>query len=455
MAPSSDGCPIARAPDAVPVLLWLVVLAIPFQRVWTLPFFGARLQPPEVVGLFVVAAAVWQVVRGRVLPARSLIDAGVSAWWLAVTVASVVGLVRGGNPPSTLAAEWMGVTYLVALYAALRVLLTRDLLRHLPPAFVLAALVAGVLGLAGVALTHAGVDTRLAIPAGRPFPYVGTAARAQAFTPAPAMLASILITGAFALAACRWPRHTKIAAGAVLGVALVATLSKAAVCLVVGALVALGVVRPRTSRGRRTAWLAAAAGLAVFYVAATHVAVMGPDAARRVVAREGFLDLAPLARVPLVDGPLFVYATNYAAYRRSNVAAIRTSWPWGLGPGGHEAFVRQEIALGLRDPAMRWTDPHSTYLGVAAEMGAAGLVGLSGLAVAVAVTWRRAWARAPRPDTTRAPVGRERLALVLGGLVAMALDATVTDVMNFRHGWVALAALASLTVTLRRPRGVR
>jgi O-antigen ligase len=133
-----------------------------------------------------------------------------------------------------------------------------------------------------------------------------------------------------------------------------------------------------------------------------------------------------------------VYPTNYAVNRRRNLAAIAETWPVGLGPGGHAAFVAREVASGRMTGTVAWADPHSTYIGVAAELGLAGLVGFTVLAISIALTLRRAWSTIPPGSPHRAA-----LAAVIGALVAFAIDATVTDSMNFRHAWVALAGLAA------------
>lgn len=440
--PSPAPHPSTRRADPVLLLLWALVLAIPFQQVWTLPIVGERLQPPELVGLLVIGAGAWAVGRGRRPAGPSPIDAGVAAWWLGVTVAFVWFLLGHEEGRSVSTLEWLGTTYLIVLYGALRVLLGPTRVERLPAAFAVSAGVAAAIGLAGMALSHAGVDTRLAFPAARAFPYLGTAARAQAFTPAPAMLASVIGIGVFSLLVWRAPGRWRLGLGAILVAGLAATTSKGAVCLLVGALVTLAWRLPREARTGRGLVAVACAGLAVFYVAATHVFVVDAASTRPRAVYYPLLGAEPIGVTTVFGWRLAAYPTNYFVNRQTNLAAIRETWPRGVGPGQHGAFARREMDAGRRDRGMRWTDPHSTYLGVAAELGLAGVLGFMGFAAGIALALRRV------------AEGRRRLvfAAVAGGLAAVALDATATDVMNFRHLWVALAAVASWSAM---PGGVR
>jgi hypothetical protein len=225
--------------------------------------------------------------------------------------------------------------------------------------------------------------------------------------------------------------------GAVLLAALAATFSKAVLAFASGVLAWRACFAD--SRSRRHALLAAAGCLALVYVTAAHFLVLTAGRAEPLINR-AIVEPVPIADVTVGSTRLYVYPTNYAVNRRRNLAAIAQTWPVGLGPGGHAAFVAREVASGRMTGTRAWADPHSTYIGVAAELGLAGLVGFTVLAMSIALTLRRAWATI-LPDAPRSH--RAALAAAIGALVAFAIDATVTDSMNFRHAWVALAGIAA------------
>ena len=174
--------------------LWTAYLvSLPFHRIWTLPWLGTKLQPPELLFLALAAAAVGLWWRGELGWRFSSIDAGVTAWSLASLLALGVTWRGGGVSHAVAVTEVAGSIYLAALYAVVRMTATRELLMRFASVFTWSAAIAALVGMVGFGLSRLGVTTRLATVAETPIPYLGSAPRAVGFTAHSGMLASILV----------------------------------------------------------------------------------------------------------------------------------------------------------------------------------------------------------------------------------------------------------------------
>jgi hypothetical protein len=292
---------------------------------------------------------------------------------------------------------------------------------------------------AGTGLVLLGMQTPMAAPID--FPYLGRAIRAVGFTPAPAMLASLIVTGiwAWVLLRARGRRGGLVSwwVMAALAASFALTQAKILVALLSGLLLARGVAaRLRT---RRALACAAAAVLALVYVAASHVILL-PGRAAREDLNTHYAAGPPVLTVRMAGVDLALVRSNYWINKEASWRAIGDTWPKGLGPGRHNQYVAGLMARGEHPSAMWAADPHSTYSGTIAELGLAGTVGLALFAAALLLDLRS--------------LGRDPLVPIVAGAVWMvAVEATTTDLMNFRHYWVALAALvARLTLPPPPPR---
>ena len=418
--------------------LWTAYLvSLPFHRMWTLSGLGTTLQPPELLFLALAPAAVVLWWRGEVRWRLSPIDLGVAAWVLANLLA-LGATWRGSNAPHSVAVtEVTGSLYLAALYAVVRMTATRELLTRFPSVFTWSASIAAVVGIVWFVLSWLGVTTRLAILAQTPIPYLRYTPRALGFTAHPGMLASILVLGVLLHVGRvdgRWRRRD---AGVLLlllaGLAL--TVSKTMVCLVAGLAVLLGMARSGTTsrRVRRTAtavWVT----VALVFMTATHIlpireSAVGAFQAAQIVAG------APLTRVRWSTESWVLMPTTYVFNNHASWLAVTRTWPWGVGPGRHNAFV--EILRREQEfpQTIRFTDPHSTYFGAAAELGTAGLVALLLLLSTVGLTIVRLARDASTPRWVAASYA--------GAGAVFLIEAVATDLMSCRHYWWLIAVMAS------------
>lgn len=418
--------------------LWAAyLLTIPLQSL-TLPW-PAAIPIPELVGVVLVAAALLN--RRRASFGPTLPDAAVG-WWLGAVIVGAVMHRTGTAADSAAMREAAAAVALTSVYAAVRLSATRALLEAFPRLYIMAAALAAGLGIAGWLMAQAGIASSLAFPAATPYLYLGTTARAQALTPTPSMLASLLVVGIVLLVGEweRMPRRVRVPVALLLTIALVLTFSKAAIGLVAGVAIA-ALLRERTSPWRvRLAVGVCAAVMAVFSVAA-HFALVTPAA--QAAMEKGYMVAGdPLAEVTVGATTYRVMRTNYFYSKYASIEAIRQSFPDGIGPGQHGAFIRDLQSSG-RYPLNLWeADPHSTYTGTIAELGLFGMLSL--LTLWSLLGWRL-WSMAPESMPSGA------WASYAGILGAMAVEAICVDVMNFRHYWWYIAVVAAWSALAARP----
>jgi len=420
--------------------LWgLALLALPVHNVVVPGLRGV--QPAEIaaVPLLLYGIAAW--LRGR-RPRPSVVDLGVAVWVAGLLAAAALSLFFRGTE-STILREVIVTLYLATLYAAIRVTSTGNTLRRFPLLFGLAAASASLLGLIGFGLSLAGIGTPLASSTTSLFPYLGSAARALAFTTTANMLASILMLGTLlVLFAWEGPRWLRWVLAPVLALGLLVTLSKTILSFGAGLAAATYVLRWRHSRRSRypvIAAVAAVAFLASAHVTLTHFLVLPESSDRATLEEDMLIAGGPLLSFSLGAQRYEVLRTNYFFSKRTSLVAVTRTWPVGLGPGGQPAFVDELMSEGLHPDNLWHAAPHSTYLGVVAEAGLAGLLGLLGFLAAMVVATRQVLSNAALP--------RGLAAAATGALVALLVEAVSTDVMNFRHYWWLAAVLAGWSAT--------
>jgi hypothetical protein len=422
--------------------LWAAyLLALPFHRVWVLPWLGVKLQPPEVVFVGLAVAAAANRMRGRTHWRFAFADTAAVAW----LAANLLAFVWSSEPQGRDALiEILGAAYLVSLYVAVRVTATPHLLDRFGEWFGYSAAVAAALGIAGSLASYAGLPNRLATDALMPVPYLGHAARAQAFTAGPQMLASTLLMAVPLFVAARMKRGWRRRDSALvllLVLGLGATASKTGICLVAALSVmwALAEQRhqaPRSRRSRARVWVGVAIWVIVtfVFVLGSHMMVLR-ETAVPIMSSTQLVAGSPLASFRWRGDAWVVMPTTYFFNKLASTRAIGRAWPAGLGPAGQSAFTSALRREG-RFPSTIWfTTPHSTYLGTVAELGAAGLAALVLILVAGGSTINRLLAGSASV--------RWEAAAYAGAGAAFLIEAISTDLLNCRHYWFLLAVMAA------------
>ena len=435
----------SRRADIAPVLvaiLWVAyIAALPFHRVWVLPWLGLKLQPPELVLVLLIATSSTLWWHGRVRWRISLTDAAAAAW----IAANLLALAWSTEPRSREGLiETAGAASLVALYIAVRLTATPTLLDRFGAWFGYSAAAAAALGVAGSVASYAGYPNRLATVALTPVPYLGSAPRAQAFTAGPGMLASILVVAIPLFVASRMKRGWRRRDAALVVLLLIGlglTFSKTAVCLVSALAVMWASARPtsdrqRSWRSRQRVCIAGAVSLLAAFVFAvgSHVIVLREAAVPNMIAAQ-LIAGSPLASFRWRGVAWVVMPTTYLFNKQASLRAIGYSWPAGLGPAGQEMFTAGLQREGRFPSTVILITPHSTYLKPVSELGAAGLAALLLILFAGGTTIRRLLVSPAVP--------RWEAAACAGIGAAFLIEAMSTDLLNCRHYWLMLAVMAA------------
>jgi hypothetical protein len=422
--------------DRLITALWAAsLLLLPWHRVWHGGWLLSALQPPELafLALLVIAARCRRHVgTGRF----GLTDAGALAWVLATGFA----LVWSGNSSSVARLETAGTAYLVSMYAVIRLTATPARVARFAEWFGYSAAIAGLAGILGTLITVAGGSTRLAQMSATPVAYLGLFSRAQALTAGPQMLASVLLLAIPLYLGVRldrgW-RRTDAAVLLTLITGLGATLSKSALAL--PAVLAVMWACGPTSRSwrARVAAIALTAAVALVLSVGTMFMVVRASAVPFVTAVQ-FAAGEPVRQFRWSSEPWVVMRTTYYFNHLASLRAIRDTFPTGVGPKGQPAFAATPAVDG-HYPSSIWADglraPHSTYLGVLAEIGLGGLGAFLLLMFGAAGGIRRLISQ---------PLVRSwEFGAYAGAAVGFCLEALSTDLMNCRHYWWLLAIVAS------------
>ena len=426
--------------------LWAAYVAVlPFHRVWRLPWFGLKLQPPEIIFLGLAAVSIALLWRGRRPGRLALADVAVSAW----VGANVVALLFASGPWAREAViEACGAVYLAGLYAAIRITSTPRLLDRFSAWFSYSAMAAAALGIIGVVVSWIGYPTRLSTTV--VLPYVGLAARAQAFTAGPGMLSSILLMAVPLFLAGRierrWNRRD-VAGLAILTLGLIATVSKTALCLTASLSVMWACGQPVGEAGssRRShvpLWSAVAVSLCVAMVmaVASHVMVLR-DADVPSMSTLQLVGGRPIATFHWRGESWVLIPTTYTFNNEASLVAIARTWPAGVGPAGQPAFTAMLQREGRFPPSILMKTPHSTYLGTAAERGVAGVAALMALLTAAGITIHQ---------LLTGPARRRWEAAAFAGIgTGFLIEALSTDLLNCRHYWLLLAVVVARSDSVR------
>jgi len=371
----------------------------------------------------------------------TMADAAAVGW----VAANLLGLVWSSEPRSPVGlVETLGAASLISLYVAVRVTATPTRLDRFGTWFGYSAACAAGIGIAGSVAAMSGWPSRLATDAMTPIPYLGVAARAQAFTAGPQMLASILLMSIPLFVAARvthgW-RRRDAAVIIVLVIGLGATFSKTALCLAAALIVMwASAERPRTGQhlrlSRPRVWIAVTMWLltAGVFALGSHVMLLREAAVPNMISAE-LVAGSPLASFHWRHDVWVAMPTTYVFNKQASLVAISQAWPAGVGPAGQEAFTQGLQREGRFPASISLITPHSTYLKPVAELGAAGLAAL----LLILVTGGATIVRLVRQPT----LSRWEAAAYAGVGAAFLIEAISTDLLNCRHYWLLLGVMAA------------
>jgi hypothetical protein len=144
-----------------------------------------------------------------------------------------------------------------------------------------------------------------------------------------------------------------------------------------------------------------------------------------------------IAGAPILETDHFrFYSTQYTQLKKISIHGIVQSFPWGLGAGKFNNFAHKLKEKYPYRTHVPYPDPHSTYLGIFAELGVAGFFLLLAFFSTIGLNVHKMSMEMKQHSS---------LIIILGiCFIIISLDAINTDIMNFRHYWI----LVSITEVL-------
>lgn len=415
-----------NARNALYGLLGAYTVSMGFQTIFDWPLTGTKVQPPEILFL-VLAVYIWCCHRVSWLHwlrehnRHPLIRA--IGWYV---LAFGVAALASGRWSCWL--EWVGCLYLAALAL---VVAWFGAVSQLVRWYTWMGVAAALTGLVGWLLVLGGTGGGGLPVNDMYYPGIGMVRRALGATPTPNMLFSLLAFGLFFRwfavhrhgAGDRWAWATTglMAAGAL------ATFSKQWL-LWAGILVWWA-----GRRAGQRVWQIAAGLLLFCFLLFSHITLLKkdfpPDLRARLAYEYQLLVPEPVGAL----GDYYIYWNSYALWKKTAVWAGLQTFPLGVGPGAHCAFVETLRAEGEYPAGYPCNDPHGTYTGAFGELGLFGLLTLLYLMWQIACSVRRTLSG-----------GGEQAAALSALFIYVAFEAWVVDVLNFRHLWWSMGVLMAL-----------
>ncbi|MEN0050003.1 MAG: O-antigen ligase family protein [Bacteroidota bacterium] len=295
-------------------------------------------------------------------------------------------------------------------------------------------LLAAILALIGMLLVQIQIFSPL-VRVYDNYPYLGDSIRAQALTPSPTTLANILSIGIIFLISKIWIQgDRKLFYWIALILMLLAcflTLSKGVLLLAAGILFIFSRT-PKLSSFLKKSFQIGMFLFAAAYLFGTHF----------LVVDKNHPQLAEIKAAPFNTGEVIASTktklfipTAYTALKEASLTIGNRNLLAGVGAGNHNLLVGQLKTEGLFPEQIPNFDPHSTYFGGFAELG---LLGVASIALIVVFISRMSFKL-----LKKYPSDYFTIALV-SCLLVMSLEAIATDILNFRHFWILLAALGFL-----------
>lgn len=413
----------------------LLIFSLCFPFLLAPPFILRGLvQVPEIIfGIYFIAFAVKKKWWGGSFGNRNLLDWGLAVYLLTMALACICKL------QWACWVELIKIAYLFLLYQVLKVVLSeKEDISPFIDFFIYGALVAGSIGILGWLLSQFQIPNRFAFPTSVYYPYLGYVGRAIGPAQTPTMLSSILATALF-LQFSRlrknngWIQHFIFLT---ILMALALTFSK----IIALFLAMLMVLLSTGVAGFSKKVLKILAPLMIiFFLLGTHWVLLPKGKAVDHFDNTQGLYMPYPARAKI--GHLELFETSYFLYKRAALVAGIQNLPCGAGPGNFRKFlVKNDWGDGpyaqfyKNNPG----EPHSTYFGAFAEMGAIGVI-------AVLILFLIVFNNGYRLIRSSVQQGSATFYRALGvGLLFFCFLAITTDITNFRHFWFLLALVASL-----------
>ena len=420
--------------------IWKIyLLVIPFQQLWYLPYFGYKLQIPEIIFFPLLITAWGNIDKLFSKNFWGKLDIFIVFW---PVINLLPCITQGFTKQNILGIS--GSVYFVILYISIRLILDKRILMEFHKIVIFSSTIAATLGIIGWGLyTFFHIHTQLIIV--RPYPYLGTLVQARAFTASPNMLASIIMLGIiFHISSClvSKKRNNMFSIGIllILSGGFVLTFSKSIICLIAGIIITYHVwENNRISKNiilrNRIIVLFLIILSILIYTLGTHfILTSSVHKDFPILCQMSYISPKPLYTFKFNTIEYGIYGTNYYYNKHSCLKAFIQSNFWGVGAGNYNSFVKILQSQNLHPTTFPQWNPHSTYFGVLAELGIPGLIEVFCLWGIISLVIYK---------MIQISFGPSHLKILRCGLsgifLAIAIEAIGTDIVNFRHYWWLLA----------------
>ncbi len=415
------------------IALTVYIITLPLNGFLKLPFFGDKLQLPEIAFLILFVLTFLKVIKHKTWLKWQVtnIDKALILYGLALFISCFGHLTRASF------FEMVGFVYLVTLYIIVNVYLIEtklDIRHFLVKNTQLSGILTAVLGLIGLIFLTLNIETPL-VGYYPNYPILGDIYRVKALATEPIMLNSILsvfilVSVADILSVQKISFSLKNTAIILLmGCIMFFTFTKSIVMFAASVLIMVGLRDHYLMKGKNIIW-----GLffIIFLFFSHFVFINKSDFEQNKYCHA--IEKKPLTEV----NNKYLLRTCYGVLKEANIIVFMRNPLIGIGGGNFTAYTHQLKEENRYPVYLSEFDPLSTYFGALSELGLVGLMALVYLYFTIGKTWKKIYIRDKLTDKNA------HFWLLLGGvLLFMMAEGFVTDTMNFRHYWLILACLAA------------
>jgi hypothetical protein len=428
------------------VLLGIYILSLSLLKVWILPIFGSKIQPPEIIFLLIIS---WLTLNVRHLPRPTFRMNTMTIPLLGYVLAVILSAIF--SPFSGAFTELIGLFYLLCLLQVIVYVLVNfcdDIPAFVVKWFTYLGVFAAILAITGWTMYQLGTWTPLVRFGTTYYPYFGYVGRVQGATMTPGMYMTIISISIVLLAAKmlfdkvgKWDFLALI----IMLIAAFLTLSKSLILLLVGLIflfqrrfltVGRSGIKALTSF-QKTAKIVlkiTSIFLVIFVFFATHFIV---------IQKEGGGVPAEMSPYIQVGKPLFesentaLYLCIYGHLKEAAIEIGCQNNLFGIGTGQFLQAIPEMKAAGVYPQHFEDADPHSTYFGAWAEIGWLGLFLVLSL-------WMQIWRKLYFLKEQHFVKYQSILIGISACFLVVLFEAVYTDVLNFRHYWVLFAVFYAI-----------
>ena len=419
--------------DIYPVLVFCYIVSLGFQSLFNLPYFGKKIQLPEVLFMTILSVFVFDLFKkGQSRQLRwTRWDGIILLYPVAVLLSSVV---NGGVSTWI---EFLGVLYLFLIYFLLKNILAEWSFDQIYNTIFSASLWGGALIAIscwiGWGMLYFFEATNELSFVYQGYPYLGDVIRVNGFLPSPHMVASILnISILFFLSKVFLGKRIRpiyYFLFILIASAYLLTLAKVVILL----LLSIGVLFYQINKNAFSKYFKSLIYiffpvLIAFYLFAIHFLVVKKE---DVSSGKFQLERTHTGTSIAESENFFLYPTSYFALKKSAYILGKENPVFGIGLGNHESHLGRLREEGKYPQHMPDYAPHSTYMGAFAELGG---LGISVVVFIFAMVGRRFHQLSGTGNS-------EVLIQVLIAIFFIAMiEGISTDILNFRQYWLVLAA---------------